>query len=502
MSTPEPQRQRRPRHTKPRNFQSDLPMINSEEGATDHMMVSAQQPAPMSSTFPIPTNGAPQTPARYQPSRNIPNSEHRSHPESKRDHSTSRKKRRPKPNHITDESAPTTEMDNTSTQVPTMAPTATSTPRPVSQNTAEFYAGPTFHNSPTPSSLPVPKFLRKSTPKVPKVDGAGSVSDDKSSESSISPENSPMPRKTLFQAEQRQQENREESPLDIFFQADRQEKTAKSHGFPFRRISDTPGRYFRSEQTIRSPSSNGKITTEEQRMKNQPSGQNNPQRPSQNHMIASTPPNDSPFSKDEGTVCAAPAPDKARVEPTLYEDELQRKTAELKKMLMDFKPSPSREPINPTQLIQDNYATPSPASVPHSRPHFQHGGPSNASRDMRPRPTSSSLRREVVSNTSSGVPITSTPPSTQSFGYTNPQPQQSTHAFDSSSQIYGMPSMPSNLSKQPTTSHSNNVPTRAFQHGASGGFDFGRASPMRSMEDDLRRILKMEPSQDRILDVR
>ena len=501
MSTPEPQRQRRTRHTKPRKPQSDLPMINSEEGATDHVMVSTQQPAPMSSTFPIPTNGAPQTPARKQSSRNIPNSEHRPRTEPKRDHSTSRKKRRPKPNHIPNESALTTEMTNNS-PVPIMEPTATSTPRPVSQDPAEFYAGPTFHNSPAPSSLPVPKFLRKSTPKVPKVDGAGSASDDKSSESSTSPENSPMPRKALFQAEQQQQQKREESPLDIFFQADRQEKTAKLQGFPFQRTADAPGRFFRSEQTVRSPSPHGRSITEQQRLDNLFPGQDIPQQPSQLYRTGRIPPNDSPFSKHEGTVSGAPAPENGCVEPAVYGDELQRKTAELKKMLMDFEPSPSHDSINSTRAVHDKYATQSPVSVPQSRPQPQLGGPSRSSRDMRPRPTSSGLRREVVSDAPTEVPITSAPPPTHNFEHISPQPQQLPQAFDSSSQNYGMPSMPSHFSKQPTTAHSSNVPTRPFQHGASGSFNFGRNSPMRSMEDDLRRILKMEPSQDRILDVR
>jgi hypothetical protein len=78
------------------------------------------------------------------------------------------------------------------------------------------YAGPTFHASPAPSALPIPSFYSKSVPDSPGVKGlqhAREVSLPHNSTSSTPP--APT-RNNEFQ--------REESPLDFFFKADREEK--------------------------------------------------------------------------------------------------------------------------------------------------------------------------------------------------------------------------------------------------------------------------------------
>lgn len=88
---------------------------------------------------------------------------------------------------------------------------------------SQAYAGPTFHASPAPSSLPMPKFLSKSVPEVNKVAGLSARLENETSEGALSPESSegsPMREK----AERVQQHIGEESPLDIFFKADREEK--------------------------------------------------------------------------------------------------------------------------------------------------------------------------------------------------------------------------------------------------------------------------------------
>ena len=104
----------------------------------------------------------------------------------------------------------------------------TQTPRKVTPTLSEAYAGPTFHASPAASSLPMPKFFQKSLSKsVPEKTQAKSLTalmDSEVSEEIPSPESSehsPIREK----AERLHQRAREESPLDIFFRADREEKT-------------------------------------------------------------------------------------------------------------------------------------------------------------------------------------------------------------------------------------------------------------------------------------
>lgn len=97
------------------------------------------------------------------------------------------------------------------------------TPGRSSATPSQAYAGPTFHASPAPSSLPMPKFLSKSVPEVNKGAGLSARLENEAIGGVFSPESSegsPMREK----AERVQQYIGEESPLDIFFKADREEK--------------------------------------------------------------------------------------------------------------------------------------------------------------------------------------------------------------------------------------------------------------------------------------
>lgn len=87
---------------------------------------------------------------------------------------------------------------------------------------SQAYAGPTFHASPAPSSLPMPKFLSKSVPEANKGAGLSARLENEAIEG-LSPEiskGSPI----CENVERVQQHIGEESPLDIFFKADREEK--------------------------------------------------------------------------------------------------------------------------------------------------------------------------------------------------------------------------------------------------------------------------------------
>jgi hypothetical protein len=90
-----------------------------------------------------------------------------------------------------------------------------SSAKPISTPSTAVYAGATFHASPAPSALPIPSFYSKSVPDSPGLKGltAGKETPSKPSQS---PTPLPEPSANQFQ--------REESPLDFFFKADRAEK--------------------------------------------------------------------------------------------------------------------------------------------------------------------------------------------------------------------------------------------------------------------------------------
>ena len=91
-----------------------------------------------------------------------------------------------------------------------------SSTRPISTTSTAAYAGPTFHASPAPSALPIPSFYSKSVPDSPGMKGIMSLKEEILSSTKFTPPPAVTPARTDFQ--------REESPLDLFFKADREEK--------------------------------------------------------------------------------------------------------------------------------------------------------------------------------------------------------------------------------------------------------------------------------------
>ncbi|KAJ4987454.1 hypothetical protein SVAN01_07054 [Stagonosporopsis vannaccii] len=81
------------------------------------------------------------------------------------------------------------------------------------------YAGPTFHASPAPSALPIPKFLSRSVP-AKTASGPPTPPPDNSSDSANSPSPSPSPSRAPIAIPARH----EDSPLDMLFKADKAER--------------------------------------------------------------------------------------------------------------------------------------------------------------------------------------------------------------------------------------------------------------------------------------
>lgn len=81
----------------------------------------------------------------------------------------------------------------------------------------QAYAGPTFQASPAPSSLPVPKFFSRSVPNVAGLSLSARMEGERTPEKDSSPEPDIV-------APHSPTRNGQKSPLDLFFNADRQEK--------------------------------------------------------------------------------------------------------------------------------------------------------------------------------------------------------------------------------------------------------------------------------------
>ncbi|KAL6708183.1 hypothetical protein ACN47E_003367 [Coniothyrium glycines] len=89
------------------------------------------------------------------------------------------------------------------------------------------YAGPTFHASPAPSALPIPKFLSRSVPAKTSA-GPPTPPPEDSSDSANSPSPSASPSRAPIPFPQRSAF----SPLDMLFKADQAERARHSQGSP------------------------------------------------------------------------------------------------------------------------------------------------------------------------------------------------------------------------------------------------------------------------------
>ena len=103
------------------------------------------------------------------------------------------------------------------------------TPNRQNETPVKAYAGPTFHASPAASSLPIPKFFSRSVPNVDKTSSLKSMMEQEATETTSESDESP----NLENSQPTQERQaREETPLDIFFQADRDAKAKAQIGSP------------------------------------------------------------------------------------------------------------------------------------------------------------------------------------------------------------------------------------------------------------------------------
>ena len=108
------------------------------------------------------------------------------------------------------------------------------------------YAGPTFHASPAPSALPIPKFLSRSVPAKARVGPPTPPPEDSSDSGSLSPSASPS------RAPVAAPPHHEQSPLDLLFKADAAERANNQHRGapphnPFVSASTTRSHHFKHD---------------------------------------------------------------------------------------------------------------------------------------------------------------------------------------------------------------------------------------------------------------
>jgi hypothetical protein len=364
--------------------------------------------------------------------------------------------------------------------------------RPISTPSAPAYAGATFHASPAPSSLPIPSFYSKSVPDSPGMNGFQIRKEQTSSED----DESPIPPAAQIPLAK---PHREESPLDIFFKADREEKArARSassfHGTgsnsgPFSPPSDptqpnlkTPstGSQSRDRNTHFSGGSTSALFAMEL------DGTNSPGKPI--GPAFSTPYNERINAARSSAALQPSTP------PTLQEQQ-QSKSEALKAFLFSGQTqgppasqldgSPRARRSSPAQSAPDvvsrnisgAYNGQGSGAFPSRQSHtsFPHTHNSAASRNSpRGGARSSGLRQEVTP--------TATPQQTPERGVSS----------------YTPPFNPSHVSGQCSPSISRHLDSNSpsASYSATSSFDStskNRSADLKGMEDSLRRLLNIAP---------
>lgn len=356
--------------------------------------------------------------------------------------------------------------------------------RPMSTPTAvAAYAGPTFHASPAPSALPIPSFYSKSVPESPSV-MTSRIDNDNSSGN-----NSPTPpvAKPLITESQRQ-----ESPLDFFFNADREERArARSANStaatgPFRPPADSP------KNGVVTPGTNGQD-------RSRPSYQTSTSGSSGMFAMELDGNSGKPFGpafstpyKDRINAARSTSSQNSPQATTVEQQQATDRSEALKSFLFQSRGGPSTRPNN-AQFPGENITPPNQnaqrasshgSNNTYGSPQGRHGsfpyineGPSGPGNGMRNMSRSSGLRQEV---TPTKTPI--------------PTPER----MDGPSQFQ---QSPFRNFKENTLSNTNVLGNNFTYQQAPSGAAVPQSAPasqtqnsdIRNMEDSLRRILKLEP---------
>ncbi|RDL35166.1 uncharacterized protein BP5553_07097 [Venustampulla echinocandica] len=337
--------------------------------------------------------------------------------------------------------------------------------KPINTPSNAVYAGATFHASPAPSALPIPSFYSKSVPESPGIKAlkAAKEADLAQPRSSRTPPAAPSSGRRF---------QREESPLDLFFKADREEK-ARAQSAGSAHIAGDPSGPFQ-------PPPRSALDAQT------PPAQTNPNHARKGH--ASKPSGSGIFAMDLdgpynpgtpiGPAFSTPYSErinaaKSTSKPNRVDSQQALERSEALKAYLFSGHNISPPPATNATAARSSPLTPASSSHPHYNNYspIHNGNASNGT--IRNTVRSSNLRQQV------------TPTKT---------PDRNTHYSNSitPSRNYGnaSPSNPNNPTGH-DISHATSPPALS-PYGASSG---NGTSDLQGMEDSLRRILKLDPAR-------
>ena len=384
----------------------------------------------------------------------------------------------------------------------------------------QAYAGPTFHASPAASALPLPKFFSKSVPAADKGPSLSAMMEREASEVSPEPPSDGSEDSPMFGKAQRAGENqgREESPLDIFFQADKREKARqRSECIP---NSSIGANHDRGTPSALNPSSSSAVSPSKNIRHHSRHATGNSVGELFSLEIDDKSPNTIPQKSSEqspsfmtSSMRPNSVPPHAAVQADNEEEQRKAKTLLLKKLLMSPQLQPPATPSPRSQINQSDgesssrqqstrgqpsskskipgRATSVPGSYSNSPgealknaaslPRLQNFVTSKkkSTSSPRPRPHSSNLRTEVtlpVSPARAELPeLPATPTPSRALNQ-NCSPKSQGH---SNNNVNGN-----------TMPFASDFSSNKLFHGMDNASKQGSNST-KSMEDDLRRILKL-----------
>lgn len=357
--------------------------------------------------------------------------------------------------------------------------------KPISTPNAVAYAGPTFHASPAPSALPMPSFYSKSVPESPSI----KLSDPRADAGNASSTDSVTPPLVKALITERRCE---ESPLDLFFNADRAEKerarSANSASGPFQPPADSPTIGFKTP----APKIQGRTRTS-----HFAGG-------SGSSMFAMEldgtpgkpygPAFSTPYNERINAARSTPSPLSSPTPNTSDQQKATERSEALKSFLLSGpKPISTNGPSNevpylgqkqppPTQGVsqsvpsgfRNSYAPPQPR---HNGLPFYNDG-TGLSNSMRNTPRSSGLRREV---TPTKTPI----PTPERAAVSYQSPQTPSRNFKENS-VSGRHVLGRNFDPNQAPSGAVVSPSVTPSHAHN--------SDITSMENSIRRMLNLEPA--------
>ncbi|KAL8791491.1 MAG: hypothetical protein Q9213_000108 [Squamulea squamosa] len=362
---------------------------------------------------------------------------------------------------------PRNSLPNGSSQTPKLNGTPRSTQRPISltpgkkiTTPSRAYAGPTFHASPAASSLPMPKFYSKSVPDVNRASGVQTAMKEASETSSDQSEDSPTPG---FAQRVGEEQGREESPLDFFFKADREQKERRRLE---QQVSSGGQQLADDALTIKRPQYHSRHSTTGSQAGLFPMELENKEPAKASHEKASSDPTTSiPVGNTSEMLRSGDT-----TETPQQAEQRRAKTIALKKFLMSSVPSTTdsasdQHTVSKSTDGELNFTK--LGSKQTSSPHLQKHVAAQTAGQVSPCPRPySNLRKEVpASKLLENESVPELPAS--------PTPSRTRNAHKS----------PQSQQHSPFVTKSSPAPPSTIPEAA--------ANPFKAMEDDLRRILKM-----------